>query len=223
MNKPYNETQINTIVRYCKEQDITRLKLNAYIAITGTKDEHGYTKAHNADVGNTLTTPDTLGADIEDLIKKHPNADVTLSSQVEVKGSAKYRHIQMLDFITPYVPHLSGASLADLFSDVEVFLNNKIGWGVVGPGRFYVSGNSYHAYGFCRPPFEEIYFNDVVGAFLICDHDRIVDHQWLGYSLSRKEFRLRLTSVQAKYTMVPTPTNHLLGKVAIQDTDSTVF
>lgn len=215
--KPYNEEQVNSLTRYAKRYNIAGLSLNAYVASDSKQDEDGYTKAHNADVGGVLASPDTIGIAIESLLKDHPGTDVTISSAVIVDGIVC--HIPMLDYSIQLPKPITDNSavfrkiknmpaeeckVGTLISDVARFTEKSLGEDLWGPGRLYVSGHSYHTYGLCREPFPDQLFKAVVGSILVCDHNRIADHAWLGFSLQRGEFRLRLTAVQRKYTMLPT-------------------
>ncbi len=203
MTAPYNKDQIKKLTNYGHVQGVERFKLHAYISDPGIKDEDGYTKAYNADVAELSVQPAHLAQGIEDLLLQHPNTDVTISSKVMVNDSV--RHIPMLDMKIPYVPGVHTNHISALNNDIDRFLEKS---GAIlhgfGPAAMYVSGHSFHLYGLERIPMSDTQFLKFVSAVLVCDHDLISDHAWLGFALQRQEFRLRLTAVQRKYTMIPT-------------------
>ncbi len=203
----YNPEQIAAFTRYGKIHGIKTFTLHAYKAEVGIVDEDGYTKAHNADVGEATSKPENLGPTIQNLLLDCPGTDVTISSRVYT-GKADCEHMAMLDLVIPFNPndvdqHDQIDQIADLNVDIDRY-GERIGLGTLfGPGTIYTSGNSFHMYGLTQPPMHENNFSKLVAAMLVCDHDKIADHAWLGFSLARGDFRLRLTAVQAKYKSLP--------------------
>ncbi len=201
--KPYSEDVVSRLVQYAKIYGIESYKINAYM-VSPDKNEQGYTSVANIDLGSRQVNAMALGPSIEMMLKDRPGSDITISSVVEIPSRPMSDcHIPMLDLVLP-VSEFNHDVMAKYSEDVDHYTRHKTGRDLFGvPARF-VSGNSFHLYGFNVPPFSGEMFNDLLSAMLICDQDKIADHAWIGFCLKREEFRLRLTANQPKYKMAPT-------------------
>ncbi len=203
ISTPYNPEQIARLTRYGLDYGVEKFTLHAYVSNHTVIDENGYTRALNADVGALSVQPVHLAQGIETLLLKHKGADVTISSKVSAREQEC--HIPMLDMLVPLHRDPDQQHVAELDTDVDRFLERTTQESeLFGPCDIYVSGQSYHLYGLDHEPVAAELFPKLVAAVLVCDRDGLADHAWLGFALERGEFRLRLTAVQTKYSMVPT-------------------
>ncbi len=216
MNLKYNRRQVEMLSEFGKQNGVVAFKLHAYnnqlkmkrqggpldhlpFAFAQIVEEPNYTKAAKADVDWMEVSPTSLKEGVENLISKHPDCDVTISSKVNMGIGVHPKHMLMLDLIIPFK---KGETLPNPVARLMADVQNYTQLDAASEPTYLASGQSIHVYG-KEDLLEVSEFRKLTGALLVCDREQVLDHQWLGFAIEREEFRLRLTKVQDKYLSVP--------------------